>query len=57
MVRPIGRPMARKTVLSAKSLTADLKALLPAIATRSGLPMLSGVRLAGCRAWTANHLC
>jgi DNA polymerase-3 subunit beta len=34
-----------KLTLSAKPFTADLKAVLPAIATRSGLPILSGVRL------------
>jgi DNA polymerase-3 subunit beta len=34
-----------KLMVSAKPFTADLKSVLPAIATRSGLPMLSGVRL------------
>lgn len=34
-----------KLMLSAKPFTAELKSVLPAIATRSGLPMLSGVRL------------
>ena len=34
-----------KLMVSAKPFTADLKSMLPAIATRSGLPMLSGVRL------------
>ncbi|HYV01457.1 MAG TPA: hypothetical protein VEM93_03850, partial [Actinomycetota bacterium] len=34
-----------KLTLSAKPFTADLKAVLPAVATRSGLPILSGVRL------------
>src|SRR4029450_13594222 len=34
-----------KLMVSAKPFTAELKSVLPAIATRSGLPMLSGVRL------------
>jgi len=34
-----------KLMVSAKPFTADLKSVLPAIANRSGLPMLSGVRL------------
>jgi DNA polymerase-3 subunit beta len=34
-----------KLIVSAKTFTAGLKAVLPATATRSGLPMLSGVRL------------
>jgi DNA polymerase-3 subunit beta len=34
-----------KLTVSAKPFTAGLKAVLPATATRSGLPMLSGVRL------------
>ncbi|HYV00948.1 MAG TPA: DNA polymerase III subunit beta [Actinomycetota bacterium] len=34
-----------KLTLSAKPFTADLKAVLPAVANRSGLPILSGVRL------------
>ena len=34
-----------KLTLSAKPLSADLKAVLPAVANRSGLPILSGVRL------------
>ena len=34
-----------KLIVSAKPFTAELKSVLPAIATRSGLPMLSGVRL------------
>jgi DNA polymerase-3 subunit beta len=34
-----------KLMMSAKPFTAELKSVLPAIATRSGLPMLSGVRL------------
>jgi DNA polymerase-3 subunit beta len=34
-----------KLTLSAKPLAADLKAVLPAVATRSGLPILAGVRL------------
>ncbi len=34
-----------KLTLSAKSFTAVMKAVLPAIATRPGLPILSGVRL------------
>ena len=34
-------------MVSAKPFTADLKSMLPATATRSGLPMLSGVRLEG----------
>ncbi len=34
-----------KLTLSAKPFTVDLKAVLPAVATRSGLPILSGVRL------------
>jgi DNA polymerase-3 subunit beta len=36
-----------KLMVSAKPFTAELKSVLPAIATRSGLPMLSGVRLEG----------
>jgi hypothetical protein len=34
-----------KLMVSAKPFTAELKSVLPAIATRSGLPMLPGVRL------------
>jgi DNA polymerase-3 subunit beta len=34
-----------KLTVSAKPFAADLKAVLPAVATRSGLPILSGVRL------------
>jgi DNA polymerase-3 subunit beta len=34
-----------KLMVSAKPFIAELKSVLPAIATRSGLPMLSGVRL------------
>jgi DNA polymerase III subunit beta len=34
-----------KLTVSAKPLTAELKAVLPAVANRSGLPILSGVRL------------
>jgi DNA polymerase III sliding clamp (beta) subunit (PCNA family) len=34
-----------KLMVSAKPFTAELKSVLPAIATRSGLPMLSSVRL------------
>ena len=34
-----------KLMVSAKPFTAELKSVLPAVATRSGLPMLSGVRL------------
>jgi DNA polymerase III subunit beta len=34
-----------KLLVSAKPFTAELKSVLPAVATRSGLPMLSGVRL------------
>jgi DNA polymerase-3 subunit beta len=34
-----------KLTVSAKPFTADLKAVLPAVANRSGLPILSGVRL------------
>ena len=34
-----------KLMVSAKPFTAELKSVLSAIATRSGLPMLSGVRL------------
>ena len=34
-----------KLTMSAKSLAAGLKAVIPAVATRSGLPILSGVRL------------
>jgi len=34
-----------KLMVSAKPFTAELKSVLPTIATRSGLPMLSGVRL------------
>lgn len=34
-----------KLMVSAKPFTAELKSVLPAIATRSGLPVLSGVRL------------
>jgi hypothetical protein len=34
-----------KLTISAKPFTADLKAVLPAVANRSGLPILSGVRL------------
>jgi DNA polymerase-3 subunit beta len=34
-----------KLMVSAKPFTAQLKSVLPAVATRSGLPMLSGVRL------------
>jgi DNA polymerase-3 subunit beta len=34
-----------KLTVSAKPFTADLKAVLPAVATRSGLPILLGVRL------------
>jgi DNA polymerase III subunit beta len=34
-----------KLMVSAKPFSADLKSVLPAIANRSGLPMLSGVRL------------
>ena len=34
-----------KLMVSAKPFVAELKSVLPAIATRSGLPMLSGVRL------------
>jgi len=34
-----------KLMVSAKPFTAELKSVLPPIATRSGLPMLSGVRL------------
>jgi len=34
-----------KLTLSAKPFTADLKAVLPAVANRAGLPILSGVRL------------
>ena len=34
-----------KLMVSAKPFTAELKSVLPATATRSGLPMLSGVRL------------
>jgi len=34
-----------KLTMSAKSLSAGLKAVTPAVATRSGLPILSGVRL------------
>jgi DNA polymerase-3 subunit beta len=34
-----------KLMVSAKPFTADLKSVLPAVAARSGLPMLSGVRL------------
>jgi DNA polymerase-3 subunit beta len=34
-----------KLMVSAKPFTAELKSVLPAMATRSGLPMLSGVRL------------
>jgi DNA polymerase III subunit beta len=36
-----------KLMVSAKPFTAELKSVLPATATRSGLPMLSGVRLEG----------
>jgi DNA polymerase-3 subunit beta len=34
-----------KLMVSAKPFTAELKSVLPAVAARSGLPMLSGVRL------------
>jgi DNA polymerase-3 subunit beta len=34
-----------KLMVSAKLFTGELKSVLPAVATRSGLPMLSGVRL------------
>jgi DNA polymerase-3 subunit beta len=34
-----------KLMVSAKPFTAELKSVLPAVATRPGLPMLSGVRL------------
>ena len=34
-----------KLTMSAKSLGAGLKTVTPAVATRSGLPILSGVRL------------
>ncbi len=34
-----------KLTLSAKALAAQLKAVIPAVATRPGLPILSGARL------------
>jgi DNA polymerase-3 subunit beta len=36
-----------KLTLDTKPLITELKALLPAVATRPGLPMLSGIRLDG----------
>ena len=44
-----------EAVTSAKPFTAELKSVLPATATRSGLPMLSGVRLEASEEWSGDR--